>query len=226
LAQDAAGLECRVGPARFARQGDADAEPPPLLEEKQAGADMQDAEHEERGTPADQLAKKAPRRLAEDDTEDLTGDVACQQRLPALVGYHVADPGDGQRDHRRGPGPGQKAKEDDGRQRRHGRTDDGGDSGPQRAQHHHQQFTACVPERANHDLAHAIGDRKGGNHRRSRADGHAELGGDLWQERVADAQVGGTDEGCQRQKQNGARGRRAGIARCRRIHAPSGGGGI
>jgi YNFM family putative membrane transporter len=24
----------------------------------------------------------------------LTGDVACQQRLPALVGYHVADPGD------------------------------------------------------------------------------------------------------------------------------------
>jgi hypothetical protein len=40
-------------------------------------ADMQGAEHEERGTPADQLAEKATRRLAEDDAEDLTGDVAC-----------------------------------------------------------------------------------------------------------------------------------------------------
>jgi hypothetical protein len=145
--------------------------------------------------------------------------------LPPLVGYHVADPGNRQRYYRRCPGTRQKAKEDEGGQRRHGRTDNGGDPGPQRAQHHHQQFAACVPERANDDLAHAIGAREGGNHQRRRADGHTEFGRDLRQERVADAQVGSTDEGCQRQQQNGARGRRCGIGRCRRIHAPSRAGG-
>ena len=61
-----------------------------------------------------------------------------------------------------------------------------------------------ISERADDDLAHPIGHGKGRNHRRGRADRDAELSGDLRQQRVAHAQVGGADERCQREQQNGA----------------------
>ena len=97
--------------------------------------------------------------------------------------------------------------------------DHGGDTGPERAQHHHQHLAARIAQRPHAPSEHAVGERERRHHQRRRADRDAELARDLRQQRVAHAQVGGADESGQRQQHDGARRRVAGGA-CRSHSIP------
>ena len=73
---------------------------------------------------------------------------------------------------------------------------------------HHRHLAVAVAERAVHQHEDAVGEQEGGGGDRGVADRDAEVGGELHQQRVDHAHVGGRGEGRHRQEHDGDSGRR------------------
>ena len=153
-----------------------------------------------------QLFGQAAGGLAEQLPKDLPGQEATDHLLAALVGDHVADEGERERNDPAGGQPAGQPRRHQHRQR-----------GRQSAGHHHrgrssggdgnaQIFADAVADRADHQLHRAVRQQIGGDHDRGRADADIEVGGDLRQQRIGDPHHGLGGEGGERQQRDGAGG--------------------
>ena len=170
-----------------------------------AVSDVQPGEREEDRAPAVQFAEPAGNRRRERDAEHVADEEARQHRLAALVGHHVADPGDGERHDRAHRGAGREARRHQQRQRRRESAGEVARRRYRRDPEHHAVLADAVAQRAVDDLQRAVGDRERGDHRRGAARGGAEGFGEQRQQRIHGAQRRGAREGRECEDDDGAR---------------------
>jgi hypothetical protein len=165
-------------------------------------------EHEKHIAPAHQVAEHAAGGLAEKLAENLARQVARQDRLQAIVRRDVADIGHRDRDHPAGRRAGRQPRQRELRQRgghaahRHQTGADGAHHG------NGAVFAEAVADRADHELDGAVGYGIGGDHHGGCTDAGMEVGCDLRQERIGDADLRLTGEAGDRE-QNDRAGRRS-----------------
>ncbi len=165
-----------------------------LENEHAACHEVQDGDGEHGHPPAREIAEDATHGLAADDPHDLSGEKAREDRLALVVGHHIADPRHRQRDDRGGTGAGKEAEGHERHQLRHRCAQCRHAARHQRSGRDHEELAAGIGQGPRADLGEAVGNRKGGDDGCRIADRDGELGRDLRQEAVADAQVGGARE--------------------------------
>ena len=205
--QDIACCQRSFAPARTPWHRHADGEPPHFDRQQGAGNKVRDAEKQQCPTPADEFTEYAAGSLTEDDAQDLAGGEARQNRLATLVGDHVAEPGNGQRNDGRSANAGQEAQQGKLRQPVHEGARHRGYTGPNAPEHHHAQLALRITQRPNDDLEQAVRHREGSNDCARFTYRRAQLAGNLRQQRIAYPQVRGADEACDRQENDSAHGR-------------------
>ena len=154
--------------------------------------------------PTEQVADDAARRLAEQLAGDLPGKIASQHLLAPLIRRDVADIGHAERDDPGGANTAEATRASVGSRvgaKPHSRVNT-----PHSAVAIATQpvFPEPIAHRAGDQLHRAVRDRVGGDDDGGRADGDAEVGRDLRQQRIGRAHHGLAGEGGQREQRNGA----------------------
>ena len=129
-----------------------------------------------------------PGRLSEQLAGDLPGQIAAEHLLAPLVGHDVADEGHAERND---PAGGERRADARERERGERLREPAGEHG-QTAQSAQAtaietKFAEAVADRADDQLHRAVRDRVGRDDDRGGADGHADIGGDLRQQRIRHA---------------------------------------
>ena len=145
-------------------------------------------EHQEDRPRAEEVGADAAEHRPERQPEHLPDQVAREHGLPALVGNHVADPRERERDQRAGRRAGQRARD---HQRGQGRREGAGErrqGATERRDRDDAVLAVAVADRTVDQLEQAVGDRERRDGLRRRGESHAVLAREIREQRIADAQ--------------------------------------
>ena len=175
-----------------------------LAGQRERGGGEGRRQHHEHRAPAEMVADDAAGDLPGDHPAHLPGEKARQHGLPPRIGHGVADIGHAERHDDGGARRRDEARERELRQRLRGRAQQHQQRGERAGRRHRLAFAEPVADQAGESLRQAVGDGVGGDDGGGRTQAGAEIGGDLRQQRVGDAQRGAAGEGGERQQDDDA----------------------